>query len=220
MNMDDAALRAELANPGALPHAERRAKAAVDASRARGRLAGQLDAIYQHAVATLDRSRPHPMAPQTHTEAEVAMAHSVARLWMAYAVTDAFGWLASQPDQVIGPVLAATGENRPAAARALCQRHQTWAAWSDSFDERCRQIDAANARQAADQHAAFRAAAPATAVAAAELTGIVLTLDKAGTSILAPAGHAIPEAVLADLAEYKPGVIAHLTARAATVIVA
>ena len=217
---DYAALRAELAHPGALEHAERRAKAAMDAARARGRLAiGNMAAIHEHAVATLTRQRPQPN-PQSLAEVALVAAFNVARLRHAIASHAAFQWLAGLSDQLLAPASVATGEDRPKATRALCQQHEAWAAWSAAFDAECARIDEANARSAAASAAAFRAAAPAKALAAAEADGVVLKLDAAGENITAPAAHNISEAVLTELRQHKAAVLALLAKRAARVVVA
>ena len=218
--MDDAALRGELGNPGALAHAERRAKAAIDAARARGRLAlGALAAIHAHAVATLDRQRPQPN-PQTPAEVEAVTAFSVARLRHADAAQAAFAWLATLSDHLLGPIILATGEDRPVATRALCQQHEVWQGWCGSFDAHCAAIDAANTARFADQHAASLAAAPARALAAAEATGAVLTLDADGTTVRAKPPHLVPAEVRAAIREHKAAVVAILAERAVAEVIA
>ena len=222
--MNETSLRAEIAHPGNLAHAERRAAAALDAARARGRLAtGNIDAIYKYAVDTLARQRP-PLAiltnPQTPAEREAVDAYSVARLRFALEMQAAMGWLATLSDTLLGAITVATGEDRPKATRALCQQHEVWAAWSDSFYAECARIDEVNARNAAASAAAYMAAQPANALAAAEATGIVLKLDAAGENIIAPAAHNLSEAVLAELVEHKAAVVAILAARVATKVIA
>ena len=222
---DDAALRAELASPGALEHAMTLALKATDAARGRGRLSlGNLGDIHKHALAQLTRHRPHPMIlanAQTPADRETVDEYRVACFLHAHATQDAMTWLATLSDQLLGPIAAADcGAARVPATRSLCQAHPVWQSWCASYDAECARIDAANAATVAAQHAAYLAEAPARALAAAEATGATLALTADGTSIRAERGHLIPADVRAQLVEHKAAAVALLAEREAAEVIA